>query len=492
MIDIVTHTTAGPVRGRTCGQVRRFFGVPYAQAPVGERRFAKPVDPRPWTEPLDATEFGPAAPQIVREFPALDLGPLIGGGASDGDAYLNANIWTAEGAANAPVMVFVHGGAFRAGSNRAAAYDGTAFARSGVVLISVNYRLGVEGFAAVKGVPDNIALRDLLQALRWVRANAAAFGGDPERVTVFGESAGAMLVADLLGSPAAAGLFRRAIIQSGHAGMVQSEDVARRATERVARALKITPDLPGFRSRSAAECAAALEALSLPTARFDVRDANGFDPTAGLSRVLPVVGDEVLPQPPLQAVRNGGGREVDLLIGTNAEEMNIYLVPTGVKAKLKGWMAWLVLSRTIRRARAVLKAYGLGRRAAGEVMADALGDLVFRAPARRLAAAHQGRTWMYEFDWRSPQFDGALGACHGLELPFVFDTLDSCRADNGLLGPDGGPQALADRMHRLWVDFARDGDLPWAQYDGENRAVRRLWADETVREAPPPADDFLP
>lgn len=492
MIDTLIQTSAGPVRGRSNGAVRRFLGVPYAAPPIGERRFAAPVEPTPWTEPLDAAEFGPTAPQIVRDFPALDLGPLIGAGWSEGDAFLNANIWTPEGAADAPVMVFVHGGAFRAGSNRAAAYDGTTFARSGVVLVVINYRLGVEGFVAVPGAPTNLALRDVIQALRWVRDNAAAFGGDPANVTLFGESAGAMIVADLLGSPPAAGLFRRAIVQSGHAGMVQSKAVAERAARRVARALKIKPDLQGFRSRTPADCAAALERLSLPTTRFDVRDARGFDPTAGLSRVLPVVGDDVLPQPPLDAVRNGAGADIDVLIGTNAEEMNVYLVPTGAKSKLKSWMAWLVLGRTIRRARAVLKAYGLGRRPAGEALAEALGDLVFRAPARRLAAAHRGRTWAYEFDWRSPQFGGALGACHALELPFVFDTLETCTASNGLLGPDGGPQALADRMHRLWVDFARDGSLPWPQYDGETRRIRKLWAEQTVEAAALPADDFLP
>ena len=201
----------------------------------------------------------------------------------------------------------------------------------------------------------------------------------------------------------------------------------------------------------------------------------------------------MLPKVPTEAVAGGAGAEVDLLIGTNRDEMNLYLIPTGVRDKLSGLLAWFLLSRVQPRARAILKAYGLGRPGhnAGQAYADAVTDLMFRWPARRYAEAHQGRTHVYEFDWRSPACKGELGACHGLELGFVFNTLDAVTGPEGMAG-EAPPQDLADRIHRLWIDFARDGSAPWPEYSAGDRQVYSLARGEAEAEPPAAVAPFLP
>ncbi|HET9639310.1 MAG TPA: carboxylesterase family protein [Allosphingosinicella sp.] len=496
MSDQIVETRQGQVRGMAKDGVVRFFGIPYAAAPVGARRFQAPAAREAWAGIRDATALGPNAPHSVKPFPGLDVEPLIGSGWRKGDDYLNVNIWAPAaggGEALRPVMVWIHGGGFVLGSNSAAIQDGSAFARSGIICIAVNYRMGVEGFLPIPGVPTNLGLRDIVFALDWVRDNAAAFGGDPGNVTVFGESAGAMAIADLMTSPLAKGLFRRAIVQSGHGAMVRPIPVAQRLVRKVARILKVAPDEAGFRSAGPEACVKAVEKVSLPTARIDLRDSEGREPVFGISRFVPVYGDDVLPEKPLDALARGAGAEVELLIGTNAEEMNLYLVPTGVRDRIGGLLSWYVLSRSQPKARQALKAYGLGAKGKkpGEALTDAMNDLVFRWPARRFAEEHRGRTHLYEFDWRSPAFGGELGASHGMELPFVFDTLACVTGEQGIAGT-APPQALADRIHRLWAGFAMDGRLPWPEYDRETRQVYRLEKGEAAHEPAMPAARFLP
>jgi para-nitrobenzyl esterase len=466
----------GTVRGRRAQGVRSFLGIPYAAPPVGERRFALPQPPDRWAGIRDADRPGPNAPQFMRAFPQLDVAPLVGHGWSRGDEFLTLNVWAPDGATtDRPVMVFIHGGAFVLGSKDAAVHDGSAFARSGIVCVAINYRLGIEGFLPLGGAPTNLGLRDQLAALQWVRDNIHAFGGDPRNVTVFGESAGAMSVACLVASPLAQGLFSRAIVQSGHGSMVRSLEVAQRLTRKVAGVLRVAPDRSGFASRSVEDCTAALERVQSPRVRIDLRDTDGREPAYGLSRFLPVYGDDVLPEPPLDALRRGVGADVQLLLGTNAEEMNLYFVPTRIRRRLPGWLARYMLRRVEPRAADVLRAYGLGERGrrAGDAFTEAMHDLVFRWPARRYAAAHRGRTHFYEFDWQSPACAGALGACHGVELPFVFDSLPTVTGPMGLAGTSP-PQALADRVHATWVRFATDGQLPWGEYRPGSPVVYRL------------------
>ncbi len=235
----------------------------------------------------------------------------------------------------------------------------------------------------------------------------------------------------------------------------------------------------------------AIEHLAKPSA-IDLRDADGFEPVYGISRFIPVWGDDVLPLKPLDALREGAGREIEVLIGSNAEEMNLYFVPTKVRDKIPGLLAWWLLSRSQPKARAALKAYGWGAKGMkpGDAMTRAMSDLVFRWPARQFAAAHRGKTWMYEFDWRSPAFGGQLGACHGMELPFVFRTLGIATGPQGLVGEDP-PSDLAHSVHAIWSQFARDGTLPWPKYDGD-RLVYQLARGEVIREPDMPAAHFLP
>lgn len=491
-IEVTVHE--GRLRGEEKGGVAGFLGVPYAAAPVGENRFKGPVAHPGWDGVRDALIQGATAPQQIKNFPGLDLKALVGEGWIRGDEYLNANIWTPDvEAKDLPVMVFIHGGGFVAGGNNAPVSDGTAFARSGVVCIAINYRMGIDGFLPIPGVPTNIGLRDMIAALEWVRNNAAAFGGNPKNVTVFGESAGAMAIANLVASPLAKGLFQRAIVQSGHGAMTRDINVAQKLVKKLAKILKITPDEAGYRSVAPENCFAALEKISLPTTRLDLRDAEGFEPVFGISRFIPVHGDDVLPQKPLAALKAGVGADVELLIGSNAEEMNLYLVATGMRDKIGGWLATYILHRSMPKARKLLKAYGLGQRGlkAGHVLTAAMHDLVFRWPARRFAEEHQGRTFMYEFEWRSPAFGGEMGACHAVDIPFVFNTLATATGPEGICG-EAPPQELADRMHKIWVNFATNGSFPSGEFEQHNRQVFQIEKGEAVAEPVMPAASFLP
>lgn len=479
----------GAIRGRRDGPIIRYLGIPYAAPP---ERFELPCAPAAWNGVRDMDDPGPAAPHRIKAFPKIDPSPLIGSGSngSDGD-YLRLNIWTPNDAKAAPVMVFVHGGGFVVGSKDAAVHDGTAFAASGVVCVAINYRMGIDGFLPVPGAPTNLGLRDMLFALGWVQRNIAACGGDPANVTVFGESAGAMAIADLVTSPLAEGLFARAIIQSGHGAMVREIDVAQRLVRKLAKLLRVAPDADGFRSVPHAAAMDAIDKLAKPWA-LDLRDKDGREPVYGISRFIPVYGDDVLPERPIDALRKGAGRDVEVVIGTNAEEMNLYFVPTGVRQKIGGLLARWLLGRSHPHAKAVLKAYGYGRTGVrpGVAMTDAMNDLVFRWPARQYAAAHQGRTWLYEFDWRSPACEGELGACHGIELPFVFKTLPTVTGPQGLAGMDP-PQALADEVHDLWTGFARSGAMPWPEF-GADRLVYQMTRGKAVHEPVMPAAAFVP
>lgn len=485
-------TAAGRIRGRCVEGVCTFLGVPYAQPPIGENRFREPQPALPWEGVRPAIDPGDCAPHRIRDFPVVDITPLVGSGGLEGTDYLTLNIWTASDAKGAPVMVWVHGGAFLIGSKDAATHDGTEFARSGMVCVAINYRLGIDGFLPIPGIPTNLGLRDIIAALKWVQDNIEAFGGDPQNVTAFGESAGAMALADLVTSPLAEGLFRRVIIESGHGSMIRSIDVAHRLVRKLAKLLKIAPDRSGFAGVDNATVWVAIQKLAKPFARIDLRDSQGLEPVFGVSRFTPVYGDDVLPEKPLDALKKGAGRDIDILIGTNASEMNLYFVPTNVREKAPRLLLRWLLGKSHPKAGKVLRAYGWGRaKKPGHAFVDALHDLVFRTPARRFAEEHSGHTHVYEFDWQSPACGGELGASHGMEVPFVFKTLSTVTGPNGLVG-ENPPHDLAERIHEIWVGFARDGSLSWPEFDREHRNVRLLGSDKTVEEPVMAAAEFLP
>jgi para-nitrobenzyl esterase len=454
---MIVRTTSGDVQGEPIATGVRFRGIPYAAAPEGDLRFAEPAPAPSWDGVRDARTAGPTAPQLHREIPGLDLSSIVGTGWQAGPEYLTVDVWTPDpGAAGLPVLVFVHGGAFIGGTGSAPVYDGAAFTRAGAVLVTVQYRLGIDGFLPLDGGATNLGLRDQLAALRWVRDNITAFGGDPGTVTLFGESAGAISVACLLGSPLSRGLFRRAIVQSGHPGMVRGRAELARLARAVADGLGIEPAADAFRKLTTEQLLEALDAVLKPGGAPDMRDETGRDRSHGLSPFLPLVGDDVLPEHPGEAIRNGMGRDVDLIAGTCREEMKLYFAPTGMLDAMTDDQAVAMLAASYPDAAGVLKTYGLGDgRPAGEVLVDTLTDLVFRDGVKELVEHHRGHKYRYEFEWRAPR----LGACHGMELPFVFDSLDTAV---GLVG-DHPPAELARELNTAWYSFAATGDPGWPE-----------------------------
>jgi para-nitrobenzyl esterase len=483
----------GVLEGASENGVRRFLGVPYAAPMTDARRFREPQPVERWTGVRDATRPGPRAPQSLPKPMDLDLEGLMGKVPADGPDYLTMNIFTPETATGAPVMVFVHGGSFVAGSKDVPVYDGTAFARDGVVCVVINYRLGIEGFLPAPGVPTNLGLRDMIAALQWVQANIAAFGGDATRVTLFGESGGAWCISALMASPLVKGLFHRAICQSGHGYGSRDISHQQKLVKRLARRLKVSPDREGFASVPTSRIPPAQEWVMTPRLFFHMKDRDGRDPSFGITRFLPVHGDDVLPVETLAALGAGAGKDIALLIGTTSEEANLFFAPGGMMGKLKRWMAVMFLGKALPRPRAALRAYGMDEPGArpGEVLARAMTDLMFRVMTRRTAERHQGRSWVYEFDWKSPALDGAVGAAHVVELPFVFDTLAAASGPNSLLG-ENPPQALADKTHALWIRFAAEGAAPWPEYDAETRQVWSITREVAESEPVPPAAAFLP
>ncbi|SFW77134.1 carboxylesterase/lipase family protein [Amycolatopsis australiensis] len=470
MTDPVVPTTSGAVRGQvTAAGFALFRGIPYAAAPEGDLRFAEPVPAQPWEGVRDTRRPGPTAPQRRHDVPGLDLSPITGTGWRPGPEYLTADVWTPRlGPAGLPVLVFAHGGAFLGGTGSAPVHDGTAFNHAGAVLVTVQYRLGADGFLPLDGGATNLGLRDLLAALRWVRENIAGFGGDPANVTFAGHASGAVSVACLLASPLSQGLFHRAIVQSGHPEMVRDGVQARRLARVIADELKAEPTAEAFRKVSTEQLLDAQDAVLRPGGAPDLRDALGYDRGYGLSPFLPVVGDDVLPQHPAKAIRAGAGRDVDLLAGSCSEEMRLYLVPTGALEAVTDDQAVASLAVSHPDPAGVLHRYGLGSdRPAGEVLVAALTDLVFRDGVRDLAEHHTGRTFRYEFEWGSPLLEGSLGACHGLELPFVFDALGPLSGPRGLVG-DHAPRELARDLNSAWYRFAATGSPGWAEYTGED------------------------
>ncbi|GLV79053.1 carboxylesterase/lipase family protein [Streptomyces hygroscopicus] len=475
--DPVVTTAQGAVRGLRQDGTAVFLNIPYAAPPRGAGRFAPPRPHEPWDGIRDATVPGPNAPQSERRLGSVDMSPYFGEGWSRGEDYLTVNVWAPEGAGGGlPVMVFVHGGGFVAGSTRSALYDGSAFARDGVVLVTLNYRLGIAGFLDLPGAPANRGLLDVVAALRWVGENIAAFGGDPHNVTLFGQSAGATIVGGVLATPGAAGLFRRAIVQSGSGLGAFTTEQAARVTRAAAEALGVEPRAEDFAEISDDRLVEAAARL----AGIDLRTATHHDPLAGLSPF-----SLVLDTQPAASVATGLAAEVDLLVGTTTEEGNLYLVPVGRYATSTAEDVDAAAARSHPRPAQLVEAYRKARpeASAAELRSAIMGDALFGAGSWALAdahAAHPGSaTFAYEFAWRSHALDGELGATHAVDLPFVFDLahLPALHGPAALLGPDEPPAGLAARVHGTWVRFAETGDPGWEPYDTRRRATMRIDAE---------------
>jgi para-nitrobenzyl esterase len=472
-MQLEVTTTSGAVRGTVSGPAVAFKGIPYAAPPFGGLRFAAPAPAPAWDGVRDCTEYGPTAlkPPYPAPFDQLLAEPVV-----PGEDVLNLNVWTPDpAAAGLPVLLWIHGGSFVYGSGAVPQYDGTAFARDGVVLVTINYRLGVDGFLHFDdGGPVNRGLLDQIAALEWVRDNIAAFGGDPDRVTIGGESAGAMSVTSLLSMPRAAGLFRAAIAQSGAGQHALSPGTARRVAGYLAERLEVPLTREALAAVPIPDLVAAQQSLIREAATAPDPSRWG-EITVNAMVFEPVIDGDELPSLPLTAIAAGAGSGVDLLVGTNTDEQAFFLVPNGLVDLVTEELLRLVLAGYGAPADAALAAYRADFPAGtpGDLLIKVGTDWFFRIPAVRLAEARAGapgRTFMYEFTWPTPQLGGRLGACHALEYAFVFDTLGSAGLEP-LTGPSA-PQELADAMHAAWVAFVGGGDPGWPAYDLGTRPVQ--------------------
>lgn len=482
----IVDTRSGKVEGVIEDELEIFRGIPFASPPVGPLRFAAPAPEQPWQGVRAAAEFGPSALQqpMMLPLPGMQVGPM------DEDC-LYLNVYTpATDAAHRPVMVWIHGGGFVIGSGSQALYDGAPLsARGDVVVVTVNYRLGPLGFLYLadlcpdlEGAVGNAGILDQVAALEWVRDNIERFGGDPGNVTIFGESAGGMSVGTLLGMPSANGLFQRAILQSGAAHNIHSRETATEVAKHFVEVLGVDP-----------ADSAALRDIP-PDKLLDTQQQTmlKLGTRLGLLPFQPLVDDATLPEPPLDVVRAGGSADIDLLLGSTRDEWKLFgfldqglatLDDAGLVSRLE---AQLPDEQTARR---IVDTYRSARESSASTEPKDLffaieTDRIFRIPALRLADAqqqHQSNVFLYHFTWESPLMGGALGACHAIELPFVFGVLHK---DGAEVFAGSGPDAdgLSEKLMDAWIAFARSGDpshpgLPggrWDRYDSQKRATMVL------------------
>lgn len=452
--------STGEIEGERRGEVDRFLGIPYAAPPFGERRFAEPQPPEAWSGVRDASAFGATPPQRPYQGRLQALLPTV---TIAGEDVLTVNVWAPRDAQNLPVVFWLHGGAFERGTTALPLYDGTAFARDGVIFVSAGYRLGAEGFSVLEGAPRNLGLSDAAFALRWTHAEIAAFGGDPTRITVMGESAGGALAAALLARPDTAEIPAALIVQSGPLS-ADSPTKARRVTAALAKRLGVSASVEDFRALT-------------PDQLLDARQEQsaGSTPLRGAQGYLLCLDATSLPRSPEEALRDA---QIPVLIGTNTDEYRLWFAPEAL-SRIRPLQ--LLLARlTLGISRSAVRAYRseFPEATTGEIFGQLATDVLLRAPALRTAGARTAATSVYEFAWTTPLHD--LGAAHALELGFVFDALQTDDAIR-LAGPDA-PHTLAQQMHGDWVRFILDAEPVWPPYAAHSRITRVY--DDDIRDIP--------
>ncbi len=452
LVAPVVRTTAGAVRGRWEHGVAVYRGIPFAAPPVGRLRLTAPAPAEPWEGVRESGDFGPPPPQPGRVTESGD--------------WLNLAIWSPDpGRAGLPVVVWISGGGYLRCDSADPHLTGAALAAAGAVVVSAHYRTGFEGFARVAGAPDDRALLDQLAALRWVQENVAGFGGDPGNVTVLGQSAGAGSIAALLLMPAAAGSFRRAVLQSipqTYFTPAFAADVAAEICSRIGR----TPALADLADVAPDDLVAAAAALNAQLPRLTDR----WGPLAYTTTPFsPVVDGETLPSAPWPALAAGAARDVELLIGHTRDEYRLLdaELPDIDDARVDDLIDALSPTPGAHRYRAAYPAA-----APRQLRETALSDWLYRMPALHLAeAAESGgaRVWLYELCWGF----GPQGASHGLDTLLVFGTAD-VNGEVTAAGPAavGEAAALSVAMRAEHLAFATRGDPGWTRYRARERSTR--------------------
>lgn len=452
----------GALEGSLFGGVHRFLGVPYAEPVTATRRFMPPVPKGSWLGVLAADTYG--ATCIQTPMPGLFecLSPDLSLVGSD---CLNLNIWTPDPKASLPVMVWIHGGAFFAGTGSDETYQGDAFARSGVVCVTINYRLGAQGFLDLSSLDERyessgcVGIMDQVCALKWVNDHIAQFGGDPNRVTIAGESAGAMSVSTLLATPSATGLFQRAIAQSGASNNTMPKGSAQIVTRELLKKLGVR-DLTGLSEVSDEQLLGSQ--VELMQEISESQDVEHFGAVTGtLMSFLPVHGCAFLPEQPSIALSKVVASEVALLQGVTCHEAPIFfyeLADTLDLDSAQQLCAPLVQAAGLDKDETLNHYLNLPGPLLTRVGAF-LSDFMFNIPTLTMLSTqvvHNPNVWAYRFDWENPGFEGLLQAHHFIELPFVFQTLGSSGAKK--FGIDQAPSRLADITHKAWIAFITHGD----------------------------------
>ena len=482
--SVTVDTTSGSVRGKDLGDTVVYYGVPYAAPPVDQLAFAAPIPPTAWSGVRDATVPGPTAQH--RAFATGTIpDPTV-----PGDDILTVNVWTPEAsrAARLPVLVWFHGGAYIAGSPVSPWYDGRSFARDGIVVVTVGYRLGVAGFGVVPDAPHNRAVRDWLAALEWVRENIAGFGGDPDRVTIAGQSAGGGAVLTLLGTEGIDELVHGAIAMSP-VTKVSSLEEAVRATAVAAERLGVEATAAAFASLPREVLADAPWSMSNVFGTSEVSVGELPAPAMLVPAVLaslpftPVLDGELVKTPVAEGPRTGAGAAIPLLIGAVGQEFN------GMAAGIPGAAAL---------ARQVLDGFGASGIAdayleaqstvpEGELLGQLLSDVFIRSAVPHVAE-DRAHTWAYDFRWGSQGQIDPGRAFHCLDLPFVWNVLGR---PESLRATGEASTALAAEMHDAWTAFISDGEPGWAPY-ARGRATRRFGLESGTVEDGYAAERLLP
>lgn len=486
LVPAVVTTNTGPIQGVETAGIYTYKGIPYAKAPVGDLRFAPPQDAEPWTEVLDCADYGPIAVQQDTISMAVE-------NSAQSEDCLTLNLWTPAAPQTQdklPVYVFIHGGGFGAGSGNETRYDGTRFAQNGIVMVTINYRLSTLGFFASQetynqyGTTGNWGILDQIKALEWVRDNIAVFGGDPDQVTIGGESAGSVSVSALIASPLAKGLFRSAIMESGSLLGIQSLTASRGNLQQSIELSRLFANIFG-----ASDDEAGLKQLRQVDAdMLNYLSPFVLDQTSALQAFFytPLFDGTALPTDPVAALRNGNFNQVNLLVGFNHDEGSLFIPVTAdtgsyktlaARAIGKKWRTFVERfpvdehNSAAQRTRQVFAYTWFATDT--KVFADALAD-------------NGSKVFMYNYNYvvpGNPLED--LGAYHSAELEFVFNS-------SALTGEAN--KKLAQEMHSRWINFIKHTDpnigitpptdVPWPQYDTKKAEV--LLFDKAVTSGPLP------